>query len=251
MSQAMHALRPKTNGVWLCAEEEDFVVRWILSTATKLFERVCSDRSARRREPLQVHASETNLDQPCSASKEPRTINGLGPRKLHRPLAGTFEDGCLTIGESEPSATLSVNLSRGKRYPTLPVDSSPRPPQAVDYYRLLLGDYQQLPVSGFVDPDISQSAFLRLYFTVDANLTKWRHLLSGPAVHGGPTARSNGLPVIIVADQCPDCSGNKFNPSFLTKWDLRLDHPPHSWSLVNVVLPRTITHPISLRHKYG
>jgi hypothetical protein len=158
MSQAMHALRPKTNGVWLCAEEEDFFVRWILSTATKLFERVCSDRSARRREPLQVHASETTLDQPCSASKEPRKINGLGPRKLHRPLAGTFEDGFLTIGESEPSVTLSVNLNRDKRYPALRVDSSPRPPQAVDYYRFLLGDrgdYQQLPVSGFMDSDIS------------------------------------------------------------------------------------------------
>jgi hypothetical protein len=111
----------------------DFFVRWILSTATKLFERVCSDRSARRREPLQVHASETNPDQPCSTSKEPRKVNGLGLRKLHRPLAGTFEDRCLTIGESELSATLTVNLSRDERYPALRVDSSPRPPQAVDH----------------------------------------------------------------------------------------------------------------------
>lgn len=100
---------------------------------------------------------ERTLDQPFHATKEPRkVIYGLGSRKLHRPLAGTFENGCLTIGETEPSGTLSVNLSRDKRYPALPVDLSPRPPQAVEYYPLLLDDYQQLPVSGFVGPYIFQ-----------------------------------------------------------------------------------------------
>lgn len=131
---------------------------------------------------------ERALDQPFHATKEPRkVINGLGSRKLHRPLAGTFENGCLTIGRNRAightmcesqsrqalpctSCGLVIKASAGSGLPPAP------------------------PVSGLWTHTPPKSAFLRLYFTQDAKLTKWRHLLSGQAFYEGPTARSNALP---------------------------------------------------------